>query len=191
MSLKRMESNTGVEMITEKYKRLGWKLIRLNVKIPIDKNWQSADTSDEDILKHKGNIGLRTGTANNIVCIDCDGEGSEAKIMEFITTKTLTCKTPSGGKHFYFEYPKDEQIGSYRDIFRTKEKLGWAVDTRGDGGQAVIPPSAGYEWIHWVKPQPMPKEIVDSIKNFTSGESKANIIDILKDYMSNTHEDSD
>ena len=59
---------------------------------------------------------------------------------------TLTAQTPSGGAHYYFA----------GDIKSTVSKVGPRVDTRGRGGYVIVPPSTGYEWVHKMRPAPLP-----------------------------------
>lgn len=71
---------------------------------------------------------------------------------------TLQARTPSGGRHLYFNIPLDVPM-----LGNTTGKLGPGIDTRGAGGNAIAPPSvvAGrqYRWRNrqkgaWIHPAP-------------------------------------
>ena len=59
---------------------------------------------------------------------------------------TIECITGTKGRHLYFSYPSDGEIGN------SAGKLGEWLDTRGEGGYVVAPPSIHpdtgftYEW---------------------------------------------
>ncbi|MGI8980537.1 MAG: bifunctional DNA primase/polymerase [Pirellulaceae bacterium] len=82
------------------------------------------------------NIGLPTGEVNGLFVVDVDGEFNQwpndadkaASLMSGIVVKT-----PRGGKHFYFALDKQRP--------NTAGKLAPYVDTRGDGGYVLAPPS--------------------------------------------------
>ena len=91
-------------------------------------------------------IGLRTGTASGVFVLDIDvkngGEGFAS--LEALEEQygplpaTLTVKTPSGGEHRYFMMPQtDPPLGL------STGKLGSGLDTRGENGHVVVPPSKG------------------------------------------------
>jgi putative DNA primase/helicase len=92
------------------------------------------------------NIGIATG---NVYVIDCDGdEGITAwKALEDAHTPapTLTARTGGGGLHLYFQPPAGIRLGN------TAGRLASHIDTRGDGGYVLAPPSShssgrSYEW---------------------------------------------
>jgi hypothetical protein len=83
------------------------------------------------------NIGIATGKASGVWVLDVDGEKGEASLAALIaqhgplpaTIEAITGK----GRHIYFRYA--EGIGS------TAGRLGPGLDTRGDDGYVVAPPS--------------------------------------------------
>ena len=98
-------------------------------------------------------IGVATGETSGIFVLDIDvkdgarGEESlkalEAKYGKLPTTPIS--HTGSGGRHFIFAYPGSE------DMRNSAKKLGDGIDTRGNGGYIVAPPSlhksgARYTW---------------------------------------------
>lgn len=92
------------------------------------------------------NIGLATG--QGIQVVDVDGEIGEDALFALETEFGVLPKTAESrtgrGRHLYFGYPK--HLGN------TIGKLGSKLDTRGDGGYVLAPPSlhasgATYMWV--------------------------------------------
>ena len=110
-------------------------------KRPIHKGWiDEATTDPETILKWwrdnpNANIGVATGSVNDIVVIDLDGpEAIEWWQRQNIPTGTVIT-TASGGKHIYFRTEPDV------DIQTNQSKLFRGVDVRAEGGLVVAPGS--------------------------------------------------
>ncbi len=89
------------------------------------------------------NIGLVTGEASGVVVLDIDlhKNPNAAKELEALayhgTGKRIVCPyvwTPGGGKHAYFAYPEGANIGCTSIGIE-------GIDTRGNGGNIVLPPS--------------------------------------------------
>jgi hypothetical protein len=102
----------------------------------------------------EANIGIRTG---DLVVVDEDRLGAleefAAEVHETIPA-TGVVKTGSG-RHFYFNQPEGERIRN------TAGRLAPGIDTRGDGGYVVAPPSVHpdgsiYEWLAHVPNVTMP-----------------------------------
>lgn len=97
------------------------------------------------------NIGLATGRKSGIVVVDCDvkGQGPEEwRNIQDINGRcdTLATSTSSGGNHHLF------QIDEGTILTNTQSPtIGMGIDSRGEGGYAVIPPSVGingpYLWM--------------------------------------------
>jgi hypothetical protein len=114
-------------------------------------------TSDEVLIERwwnaypNANIGITTGQFSNLFVIDIDGEsGSQSwsELTDAYGPPTCNCsaKTGSGGMHLLFSYPSGFEIGN------SAGKLGKGIDTRGNRGYIVAPPSnhisgGNYEWI--------------------------------------------
>ncbi len=83
------------------------------------------------------NIGIPTGERSGILALDVDNPASletlEAEHGELPATTTI--RTGSGGLHYYFRYPAGEKISI------SAGKLGPGLDTRGEGGYVIAPPS--------------------------------------------------
>lgn len=91
--------------------------------------------------------GLVTGRLSGIAVVDCDDLHAIEKIQEFLPDNFIcpVSQTPRGGRHFYFQYPKDDDIQTVAGIFPS-------CDVRGEGGVIVCPPSVNsigkpYAWI--------------------------------------------
>jgi putative DNA primase/helicase len=90
-------------------------------------------------------VGVACGESG-LVIVDLDVHDPKANGLEAWDALGLTdvekwvVRTPSGGKHIYFKDPTGE-------LRNSTSKIAPGIDTRGAGGQAVMPPTAGYEWI--------------------------------------------
>lgn len=88
-------------------------------------------------------IGMPTGEASGVFVLDIDRHDG---VDGFATLQGLgwslppapTVQTPSGGMHVYFAHSPG--------LRNTAGKLGPGLDTRGDGGYVIVPPSPGYVW---------------------------------------------
>jgi putative DNA primase/helicase len=111
-------------------------------------------TTDEQTIRgwwedtRNANVGIATGDASGLAVVDVDGDQG-ARTWEVllvgrdITAPTLTSRTPRGGYHLVYRRPDD----GFRN---SANGLGEMVDTRGDGGYIVAPPSIAngkvYRW---------------------------------------------
>jgi hypothetical protein len=95
------------------------------------------------------NIGLATGKQSGIWVLDVDGPDGDDSLAALVRKNgglpsTVVAKTGKG-RHFYFSYDSVE-------IRNSAGKLGRGLDTRGDGGYVLAPPSvhpsgAVYRWV--------------------------------------------
>lgn len=103
-------------------------------------------TSDPDQIKKDwdkwpdANVGIATGKASGIWVIDLDVKDGGLGVWDELVGDqplplTVTVETPSGGRHYWFNWPEDG------GIFNTVRKLGPGVDVRGQDGIVVAPPS--------------------------------------------------
>ncbi len=107
------------------------------------------------------NIGIRTG---DLVVVDEDELGhfdTVAKEAGWKIPETRVAKTAKG-RHFYFTQPEGQRVRN------TAGKLAAGIDTRGDGGYVVAPPSihpsgAVYDWLATVEPVKMPDWIASRL----------------------------
>jgi putative DNA primase/helicase len=111
-------------------------------------------TASEQVLRSwwtkwpDANVAVRAGAASYLLVLDVDGEQGEGSLADLEARygkvpATLVCETPRG-KHYYFAHPGGE-------MRNTAGKLGAGLDTRGDGGYVVSPPSTHsgkqYRWL--------------------------------------------
>lgn len=96
----------------------------------------------------KANIAVQTGPNSGLVVVDADGQEGLLTLQDKGVPATVRARTgrSDGGEHHFFQYP-GETILSKRIL-----DLKSGVDTRGDGGYVILPPSnhwSGnrYEWI--------------------------------------------
>jgi Bifunctional DNA primase/polymerase, N-terminal len=106
-------------------------------------------TSDPDQIRAwwtkwpMASIAVRTGGGSNTAVVDLDvknGKNGYAAIPDWETRSPVIAKTQSGGAHLYFS-----SEGAPPD---TIEKIARGVDTRGEGGYVIVPPSPGYTWLN-------------------------------------------
>ena len=102
------------------------------------------------------NIGAVCGAATGLFIIDVDGDEGRrnlAKLEEQYGSlpRTRTVITGSGGSHYHFKMPGGIVLKN------TASTIALKVDTRGVGGQAVLPPSKHlsggvYQWADGLSP---------------------------------------
>jgi Bifunctional DNA primase/polymerase, N-terminal len=114
-------------------------------KVPLKGvHWREDATTDEATIRQwweatpDANIGLPTGSVNNLFVVDVDGDEGRATLhaLEFTNGKlpyTHLVTTPSGGYHRYFRWQPGLGTGA--------GKIGRKVDHRGEGGYVVASPS--------------------------------------------------
>lgn len=139
-----------------KYMDMGFSIIPIipGQKKPLIKweSFQKQKASKTQIISWwsqtpDANIGIVTGEISDLFVVDIDSEEGHANLLQygFDSIITPTVKTPRGGQHLYFKYPK----GTNLTIGAGKIA---GTDYRGNGGYIVAPPSKngtgkGYEWI--------------------------------------------
>lgn len=114
------------------------------------------------------NIGFATGP---IFAIDEDIPGAWDELTEgWDVPDTLTVRTPSGGRHFYFRAPPGVTVRN------SAGKLAEGIDVRGAGGYTVFPPSetdaGAYTFIQRAKVAPAPDELTDLLTRSESGHAE-------------------
>lgn len=112
------------------------------------------------------NVGIVTGEISDLFIIDIDTEDGQ-KNIDAILPDTIECpvvKTPRGGQHLYFRYPKGINLTIGAGVIP-------GTDFRGNGGFVVAPPSVNgngksYSWAVAVGDAPLgalPKAYIDII----------------------------
>lgn len=125
------------------YAKRGLRVLPLQPrgKLPLTEHGSRDATSDAAELERwwsrwpEANVGIATGAGLHV--IDLDGsEGVEtwrALTAEHGRVESLVARTGSGGWHIY--------LSTDRHLSNTAKKLGPGIDTRGEGGYVVAPPS--------------------------------------------------
>lgn len=128
------------------------------------------------------NIAIATGEGSGLFVLDVDKK-YERTIDEAVAAfpqklpDCPTVMTGGGGRQYFFRFP----VGSALSI--SGGRLGLGLDTRGNGGYVVAPPSihpetkAAYGWIDWNWGDPIPETpqwIIDQLKKQREGAIKLN-----------------
>lgn len=115
-------------------------------KHPLHGKWQEKATTNPDTItgwwryRPNANVGIGTGEASGIFVLDVDPDNGGMETLEKLEAEhgtlpaTWAVETGSGGLHYYFQWPGF-------DLRNSAGKLGPGLDTRGNGGQVVAPPS--------------------------------------------------
>jgi hypothetical protein len=160
------------------YAKHGWCVFPCGPKSkePAIKAWQKRATADVVTVEHwwrsrpDCNIGLATGHLSAVYVVDVDrhgdtdGEASLRRVLRRLgpLPETVEARTGSGGRHLFFAYPEGHECRN------SGGKLGPGIDTKGDGGCIVLPPSIhpcgeAYRWTrgpHQAFPAELPDEWV-------------------------------
>ncbi len=140
------------------YTALGWRVLPLKGKIPVTKNGCKDATLNPSVYSGFWsdptiNVGIATGRSSGLVVLDVDPKaGGNESLKELVFAQgdlpeTLVCDTGGGGTHYYFRAPSTvvpNTVGTY----------GKGLDTRGENGYVVAPPSGHasggkYAWRNW------------------------------------------
>lgn len=114
----------------------------------------------------EANVAIPTGQASRIFVIDFDDYKPGAMtVAEFekeygTVSHTATVRTGSGGLQLYLLYPDRLEIRN------SAGRLGPHVDTRGEGGYVIAPPSTTtgrYEWINEAPLEHVPPKLLKTL----------------------------
>jgi hypothetical protein len=128
------------------------------------------DSWQRKILREDLNVGLVTGRFTDLFVVDFDykhgGREALAKLIEegILDETTYPSVNTPHGKHFYFKFPKKE-------LRNTVSKAASGMDTRGEGGYVVAPPSklldGEYTWavdiIDFESLPELPQKLIDML----------------------------
>jgi Bifunctional DNA primase/polymerase, N-terminal/Primase C terminal 1 (PriCT-1) len=126
-------------------------------KLPLLHDWPAKATLDPITIKAwwqrspQANVAVATGGEARLLVVDVDpdagGEASFAQLERDHDAMPATAEvvTPRGGRHLYFLVPAGRPMPG-----NSASKLGAGVDTRGQGGYVLAPPSVvngrSYTW---------------------------------------------
>ena len=161
--------NTEIQKYGEIYLDRGFSIIPIGKnKRPLVHSWKEYQTkraTKEEFYQWgktypEMQLGIITGKISALVVLDID-DYKEGHTLPFEIPKTITAKTGSGGKHYYFKYP-EEGLDNMAD-----HEQKW--DIRGDGGYVVAPPSwnenGQYLFLGKAEMAELPKEIIEIAKS--------------------------
>jgi len=156
------------------YASLGWRVIPLTGKVPVQRNWPQAGTTDETQIRAwfgpggqfaANNIGIVCGPESGLLVIDVDPRhGGEESLAALIAEHgalaiTIESLTGGGGRHILYRYPTWAQIGN------SAGRMGAGLDVKATGGQVVAPPSihpeTGRPYVWELSSQPGETELAD------------------------------
>jgi len=114
-------------------------------KHPRNTDWPECDITAAGLFDTFGdtaNVGIITGHRSGIWVVDVDPDNAGYDTLADLLTDngqlpdTYTVETGSGGTHYYFALPDTGEA-----VRSTTGALGQGIDTRGEGGMVVAPPS--------------------------------------------------
>ena len=140
--------------------RDGWKIFPAKPdKTPACRNGCKDASSDPQrvhnlFLAARGAtmIGMATGPVSGIAVLDIDPLGLpwlRAQVSKYRIPVTRTHRTPRGGYHLLFQ-------NTIPTIKNSASKIARGIDTRGQGGYIIMPPSLGYEVTNAAPAAPFP-----------------------------------
>ncbi len=153
-------------------------------KVPSWKEFQDRMLSEDEINRfwHSGidGIGVITGKiSGNLECIDIDNKldnaadildelKSHEEVEAILMNKCLIERTQNGGYHIFY---RAEKIDGNLKLAMKSDRAGnkiCVIETRGEGGFAVISPSIGYEvlWGKWEALMPLSEDERDLLINY-------------------------
>lgn len=127
----------------------GFPVFPCRNKKPLTKNGFKDATTDPAQIEiwwtadPKAQIAIPTGARSRIAVLDIDaknGKDGFAAVPGWRKISPLITRTGNGGVHLYLR--TNEPIRSTSNV---NGFIG--VDTRGEGGYVIVPPSDGYEWL--------------------------------------------
>jgi predicted P-loop ATPase len=134
------------------YASRGWPVFPCEGKRPLTSHGFHDASIDPAVVREwwarwpRANVAIATGDVSGLYVLDVD-EGGEVAIGNRPVPARHVVETGSGGRHYFLRRPRGERWGN------TSSRIGHKVDTRGDGGYVVAPPSIhdrtgrAYRWI--------------------------------------------
>lgn len=146
------------------YAGQGWRVapVRPESKVPAIAEWQKHASADEAAIRRwwggstsEYGVCIVTGRESGLWVLDVDvanGKPGFETFKALITEhggsslpETLVARTPSGGYHYFWSYPKEGDVHN-----SASNRLGPGLDVRGEGGQVNAAPTkrgdAAYRW---------------------------------------------
>jgi len=114
-------------------------------KMPLTEHGFKDATRDEKQIREwwakwpNAQIGLPTGNKNSLFVLDEDSQQAQEYAKQWNLPETLTVETRPGRKQLWFLQPAGLETKCSTEILAPK------IDTRGDGGYVIAPPSIHHE----------------------------------------------
>lgn len=174
------------------YAQRGWPVFPA---IPGDKeplvSWRRANADEETIRAWweqwpTANVCIRTGEQSGLYVVDIDGSvgarNYERLTTEYGSIRTATAVTGGNGLHLYLAYPNGVKLPN------TAGRIADHIDTRGEGGYIVAPPSTHvsgklYNWLippSELAPQPIPHWLLDKLLHTNGTKTVEGIPDSIE-----------
>ena len=143
-----------------------------NSKLPVVKWSKKENLTKEPIDTSKYNIGIPTGTINNllVVAIDTKDNGIEEfqmYVSQFGEPNTYKQSSPNGGYHYFLKFTSSITSDNYliQNCLTTSSKYrGCGIDIRANGGYIVSAPSSingiDYKVINDIEPVEIPSTLI-------------------------------
>lgn len=153
------------------YARRGWRVFPVvpRKKLPLIKGWPQLATTDLRQIERwwhqepAANVGMACGAGSGVYVLDIDqhgvdGEAALERLEQHLgdLPPTVAQRTGSGGRQLLFAWPNGHEMrnkaGSRPPRHGGREfRLPPGIDTRGEGGFVVVPPSIhpcgdAYRW---------------------------------------------
>jgi Bifunctional DNA primase/polymerase, N-terminal/Virulence-associated protein E/Primase C terminal 2 (PriCT-2) len=118
-------------------------------KKPLTKHGFKDATTDIGVIRRwwkrwpNALVGMPTGSTTGIAVLDLDrknGKDGFAAVPDWEQRSPVIARTINGGVHLYFRADGAPHC--------TSDEIALGVDTRGEGGYVIVPPSPGYKWIN-------------------------------------------
>ena len=134
------------------YAALGWRILPCEPagKRPMIEGWPRRATTNPDLIRRwfgrspGANVAVATGAASRLFALDVDGPEGERALVAlerahvYLPSQRYVMQWTGGGRGGWqalFAWPERRQIRN------SAGRLGAKLDTRGEGGYVVLPPS--------------------------------------------------
>lgn len=108
-------------------------------------------------------IGMPTGSRSGVFVVDVDRLEALGELPQELP-ETLTIRTPSGGRHFYFRHVDG--------VTNRRGAMPAGIDVRGEGGYVCVPPSPGYTIEQRAPIADAPEQLLEIIREKPAREAR-------------------
>lgn len=169
------------------YASLGFRVfpVTSSKKPPRGLKWTEASTSDPEQVKNlwstdgSPGVAIATGSGSGIWVLDIDvgkGKAGDEELARLLASaglerpKTLTARTPSGGKHLFFRWDPDRPVRNRANVAGYMN-----LDVRGEGGYIVAAPTVRGDGraYTWERSEPNCRVSLDEIAEAPRGLTQA------------------